>query len=737
MNNFLLTKLIPTLSKLLSSRLYLVLILASTSGYATELSAPIFSHESGFYPEEFELSLSHPNPDATIYYTLDGSDPDPKNLEGKTFRFKNNYSYPPTSDDFLALGYMTYKYAKTIFIQNLTPQENLIANFRTSFPDNLLIENSIKNKLIFIPNKAIHLANKIGSNLNSEKQFIFNQIKPNIIESSSQIQLKKPPLIKGNIVKAVAKVGHNLSNVESKVFFVEEKVNLPVINLTLSPTDLFEYSEGIFTPGMHYDNYLKSQNVHTGITSNHKPANWGKHGGKKDAHLTLITPNFINDALAEVKIHGNGSRAYDMKSLRIYLNKKTKYKLFDNQTVKKSRLILRNGGDTRWGTYFADAAIQQSFKGLNFITQRYEPLVTFINGEYYGIYNLRDRLDRHTLAERTGLNNKKISIHKNKVSFPEEIHFKQRTIQESKGSEDHLHEEFINTLKNNKATTSSFKETVSIPSLIDYYAAEIFIANSDWIKNNLSYWRYTGQQKDNNLFSDGKYRWLMYDIDAVGGNRNSKKNAQHPTLHLASNNKYYLQSLHLTALLKNSELKLEFITRFSDLLNSWFQPERMTQIIRDAERTIEEEMPRHIERWDAPKSMEHWRSSVNNLIEFFKERPKYQWQHLQEFFELEGPYEVQVDIAELNTGKVQLNTLTLGDNPNLEYQVTDTPLFFSWKGLYFKKLPLTLEAMPAEGYKFSHWEASLNILDPNQITNPQIVLYPEEDITLKAVFITK
>lgn len=187
----------------------------------------------------------------------------------------------------------------------------------------------------------------------------------------------------------------------------------------------------------------------------------------------------------------------------------------------------------------------------------------------------------------------------------------------------------------------------------------------------------------------------------------------------------------LRTLLENPEFKKKFITRFSDLLNSTFKPERIASIIRDTESGIELEMPRHIERWSSPKSMIHWRESVDRLVTFFEQRPAYQWQHLQEFFELEDRYTISIDIAKKGSGTVQLNSLILGEPAKLPASITDTPLNLPWSGQYFQKMPLSLEAHPATGYKFSHWEAEN--LTSEQAKNPKLQLHPQNAIKLRAV----
>lgn len=122
--------------RLLFISLTLLLIFSLQTTWAEELAAPEFSHESGFYPEEFELHITHPNPSVKIYYTLDGSDPDPTNLNGTTFRYKNEYAQPPATEpigEFLTQEYKTYAYDKPILIKDRTYEPDRISQISTTF----------------------------------------------------------------------------------------------------------------------------------------------------------------------------------------------------------------------------------------------------------------------------------------------------------------------------------------------------------------------------------------------------------------------------------------------------------------------------------------------------------------------------------------------------------------------------------------------------------------------------
>src|SRR5690606_26571293 len=64
----------------------------NASGFEAPLDPPVFSLDGGFYSAPFDLNLTASDPDAVIIYTLDGSMPDPENLDGSTYYYKNQYT---------------------------------------------------------------------------------------------------------------------------------------------------------------------------------------------------------------------------------------------------------------------------------------------------------------------------------------------------------------------------------------------------------------------------------------------------------------------------------------------------------------------------------------------------------------------------------------------------------------------------------------------------------------------
>ncbi|CAH9017935.1 CotH kinase family protein [Candidatus Nitrosacidococcus sp. I8] len=683
---------------------------ASLEKNPTTPNEVIFSQPSGFYKEDFTLTLSHPDNNITIYYTLDGSEPDPNNLKGSTYRYKNNYEQPPNKpkDNFLYHRYKTYQYSQPILIKDRTNEPDRISQISTTFDE----------KPDYFPQK-----NQGSNNTNR--------------------------IIKGTPVRAIAV---NEAGVKSPMithtFFIgsQEEFHLPIIALTVPEKDLFGYDEGIFVVGRDYDEWLATEPEQLKPSrASSTPANWhrkDKVATRKNAAMEQLNLNQESPNLdVKISIHGNGSRMNRDKSFRIYLGRYQSLAHFvpNGSSLKELRFNFKVGKrkTNNFITFITDTAAQRIIAGLSFGTQNsYGYRNIFLNGEYYGIRNIQDVKDTRYIHHFYHLNHrKKIELLFNRSN--NEIPNNEYHLPILKGS-------FQEWRKINQAFEQKENQNINfaqkyidINSFIDYYIAEIYLANRDWLDNNYAFWKYSGKNRENNPIADGRYRWLIYDLDATF--RESNTNSLEKTTDI--NDRQYLFTFIFSTLLKNPEFKERFITRFSDLMNTTFVPDRMVRVIENMKQEVEKDVLLHIKRWKSPISIEAWQDNINIMVNFARERPAIQYQQLQDFFKLDDTYQLKVAINDQAAGTVKVNTLQLGLKDNeLTKPVAassaailmEQVLAFPWQGRYFKELPLKLEAIPKLGYQFSHWQGEG--FTQEQAINPILALQPKSNIKLVAMF---
>lgn len=640
----------------------------NTQTYNEVLAPPVFSHPGGFYSDSFELGINHPDPDVTIVYTLDGSIPDLQSLSGTNYQYKNSYPQNPGQPlgSFLTQTFCSYVYQSPFLVYNRSQEANKLSKISSTYHFN-----------------------------------------PTYFPSS--------PVIKGTSVNAIAiKEGSISSLIETNTFFINgidsNFFTLPVISLTTQENFLFDYHEGIYIAGEDFDNWRTANPA--APVSGMGPANYWRQGAEWEypAHVEFFDISSNTASLKQnlgLRIHGAWSRSYPLKSFRLYArnsygNPQIDYPFFNNLVLSSfKRLILRNSGNDFDKTFFRDAAIQTIVRHLNFDTQSYLPVVLFINGEYWGLINIRERYDNYYLASKYGVNPDSLDILSGNavvVQGSSQHYIAMRNFMTQNDLSNDQHYEYVRT-------------QMDVESFADYFITGAFIRNTDWPHNNIDYWRLkTNQYKPNAPYGhDGRWRWMLYDSDHGFGlssqfgdsiSFNMMAFITNPNGNDRLPNAPWINRL-LVNLLKNQNFRLLFINRFADQLNTTFLPGRMIDIINGLKSNIEPEMPSHIHRWKSPSSMAAWHNHVNVMINFANQRPFYQRQHIREHFDIESELDVTLNVNDSEAGHIRINTITITpDTPG----VPEEP--YPWTGIYFHNIPIEVEAIAKPGYVFSHWTGS-------------------------------
>lgn len=659
-----------------------------TEGFSEVLETPLFSVSGGFYSNDFDLTFSHPDELVQIYYTLDGSVPDPNNLDGTTYLYKNQYPRNPGDPfgEFFSNSFQSYLYIEPISIYD-----------RSAEPDKLT---------------------QISSTWDSNPSYI-----------------PANPVKKGMVVKARAiKPGAIASKTVSNTYFVNSNgtnpYTLPLISISLQEDAFFDYFSGIYVAGQIFDQWR--DNNSWAEADGGSPANYWLRGdfSESTAHFELFEAAGSTASLSQemgIRLHGGWSRSYPLKSLRLYARARYgeshfNYPFFtDNQHSSFRRLILRNSGNDFESTFMRDAAIQKVVAHLNFDTQSYQPAIVYLNGEYWGIHNIRERFDKHYLERVYGVDPENIDLLENYANADE-------------GDADHYNAMLGFIRDNTLSNPSNFeyiKTQMDVSGFIDYQVANIFAANTDWPGNNIKYWRLRTTQYLPNapLGHDGRWRWLLYDTDFGYGLVGA---VHHNTLQFAAQangpawpNPDWSTFL-LRKLLENESFKLDFINRFADLLNTTFLPGRVTAIINEMKQVLEPEIPEQIQRWRSPGwgSISNWNNQVNVMTSFATQRPTIQRNHIRSYFGIPNNINVTVNVNQPQAGYIRINTINIApETPG----VMDHP--YPWSGIYFRNIPIQIEAMAKQGYVFSHWEGADNLNDP------LLNITPTGNIALTAYFV--
>ena len=654
-------------------------------GYSGLLSPPEFSHTAGFYPSSFDLTISSPDPEVSIIYTVDGSIPEVENLAGNTYTYKNKYPKDP-GDPFgeLLTGYFeSVNYTQPLHIRDRSSEEDVLTQKSSTWHRNPW----------YSPDE---------------------------------------PVYKGTVVKARAiKEGALPSKVVTHTYFISDKIHhrysLAVVSLSVQEDALFDYEKGIYVAGKDFDDWRRS-NPNVRVNGS-RPGNYHRGGREWEypAHMEIFEgeKGRVLSQDIGIRIHGGWSRSFPVKSIRLYARNEYgsshfNYAFFpEQQDSTYKRLVLRNSGNDWRFTLFRDAAMQSMVQHLDLETQAYRPAVLFINSEYWGIHNFRERYDKHYFERVYGAD-------------PEKLDILEKNMEVDEGNASHF-QETIDYIKNNSLSEEKHyeyvKSRIDIENFINYQLAQIFFANSDWPGNNIKYWRYQTDhyQEGSPKELDGRWRWLLYDTDFGFGldqrpiNRDMMRLATNPDGHRHPNPPW--STFLFRSLLKNKSFERDFINRFADQLNTAFLPEVTRAKINLLKEEIQAEMAEHIERWSRPDNMSEWGRFINKMLAFSNKRPAFQRQHLRDFFNLGADYQLEVDVSNTEGGHVNVNSLELrAGTEGLAEKV------YPWSGTYFKGVPIALEAIPAPGFVFAGWQGS------SSSSSGKITLDPNSDVSLRAVF---
>jgi hypothetical protein len=474
------------------------------------------------------------------------------------------------------------------------------------------------------------------------------------------------------------KSGLRPSVVVTATFFVQEPTTLPVFSLVTDPENFFSDTSGIYVAGTN------------GIIGNCStaPRNWNQDW-ERPVDVELFESNRRSGfhVACGAKIFGGCARLYPEKSLAFYFRdhygfSKLNYQLFPDLPISEyNNFVLRSSGQDWWRTMFRDGMAQTLIKqGMRVDVQNYRPSVLFINGQYWGIHNIREKLNEHYIASHHGANPDNIDL-----------------IDISKGvSAAHGDTAAYNSLMRFLNTHSlaiqanydSVAAVVDINNYIDYTLAQIYAANGDWPGANMKLWK--------ERTASGKWRWLIYDLDfTFGGNAQGRYNTNTLAQATATNGPSWpnppWSTLMLRKLLENLGFKNESIQRYAVHLNTTFYPPRVVHIIDSLAAGIASEIPRHKIRWPQSLSLDTqtWAGNIQIMRDFAALRPAASIGHFTSQFALSGTYTLIMRRRYPDQGTI----FTHG----VEAARADSPYVF------FKNVPLRISAVPQPGFRFVRW----------------------------------
>ncbi len=404
---------------------------------------------------------------------------------------------------------------------------------------------------------------------------------------------------KANILRCASyKNGIRTSKIYTKTFFVDstifEKYNLPIISIITEENNLFDNDSGIYVHGIHFN----ENNPQYSGNCFQRGDDW-----EKPVHIEYYEKNGILgfSQNAGIRIHGGKTRQASQKSLRLYSREEYGEKYFNYKLLpqkennKYKRFLLRTTLGSWTHTIISDVLAHEIVRDLDIEYQDYQPVVVFINGEYWGVHTLRDRIDERYIAYLYDFDNDDIVM-----------------------GADENYKALIEFIESNDLFFDDnyeyVKTQMDMSNYIDYQISEMFFANYDWPANNIEIWR--------NKVTESKWRWIFYDIDAGFKSYNYNYNMfNHTTVNDSSI--HWPNSPESTFLfrnlLKNNDFTKTFIDRYAEILNNNFIIDTMIKKLNSIKNLYKNEIPNHLYRWHFPESFSKWENDIEDNLLFFIE----------------------------------------------------------------------------------------------------------------------
>lgn len=316
---------------------------------------------------------------------------------------------------------------------------------------------------------------------------------------------------KGTLVRAVSvNDAGEVSEAVSQIYFVgygEKSAydGIQVLSMEAEPEDFFSEDRGIYMLGEDYrewEGYRKDM-------GHSFEANYTHPDRTKERRVKVTLFDADKHLAGEeeigVRIRGGSSRNMRQKGFNFYDRD-----AYGEDVLGLGARMLRTSGsiDTNV-TMLRDVFNQSLVAEENLDTQPGEPCMVFLNGEFWGLYNLQARYGEEYYKEKYGIDEDNLIVIKREshVSVGEEADIA-------------LYQELLDYARVHDLSEPENYEAIGrmmdMQSFIEQYCFEIYIGNSDWPLNNVCCWRVREKDEDN-PYGDGRWRFGVYDTDESTG----------------------------------------------------------------------------------------------------------------------------------------------------------------------------------------------------------------------------
>lgn len=433
--------------------------------------------------------------------------------------------------------------------------------------------------------------------------------------------------------------------------------NLTIVSVVTDPKNLWDPEIGIYVVGSAFAAASGQAATDTVMTAGMNDPNWNLtnfcaqprshpdplgRNWERSAHFDVIdeTGAFEYGSDSIVRIFGDYSRNQQQKGLALiaragYGPNMFHHQFFDNRDYSDYKsVILRASAMDSTYSRIRDILITGLVDDadLGIAVQAYRQVIVYLNGQYWGVYNLREKLTRYFIASYFGLNNPDaIQMLKGNATNEYGIVYDPT----SKGLNDYI--ALINYCKNNDLSNANnyeyVKSLVDVDNFATYCAAEILVGNTD--TGNIKFWRSSE--------TDNKWRWILFDFDWAM-NRNDDNSDAYSSgyrrdffskyLHVEGHGNAKTYSTVLSrGLLQNQEFKQLFLQKCALMFNEVFTTDKILAKVDELQNNIYNEMQFDVTLWSGIGA-KSWGQHCDNIRAYAKNYPDYYLKYVQNYFSL-------------------------------------------------------------------------------------------------------
>lgn len=417
--------------------------------------------------------------------------------------------------------------------------------------------------------------------------------------TSSNVYSSPLTIKKTTVLRIMGKESGKLSSeVSTYSYIVNENHTLPVMSLAINPSDLsalhsHAWVEGYIKPA--YAQYFELNG----------------DGFEIGAGLKLFGGS----------TRGHAKKSYELKFKKRYGDGKLHYQVFDDiDSAIFDSIVLRTGSQDEMGDYSKKALIRDIVgtalvhEYTNVDVQAYKPIVLYLNGKYWGIYFLREKIDETFVA-----NHYNVEASKTKTDLL-------RIDGQLKSGSRSKYYKLTSYISSHPLSNNTYYDEVAkqidIENICDFWIAETWTANNDIV--NVRFF-------SNPEIDGGKWKFIFYDLDSAFYNvdRNYYQFSTSPSGMTSRGYSTFL----LRNLMKSSKFKKTYLERLSyNLKNTWSTENVLKKIDDVIEEIGKDEIKRNYSRWN--KSYSEWENNVNFVRNYVKNRNKYMVSQAKSFFNL-------------------------------------------------------------------------------------------------------